>query len=172
MLERLGKSFPRFAARATDFELEHIKPPLSLADIVGLEHQLGVVLPSSYKELLACTGGFWLMGGAIQFARPFLHAFEPFDCLTPQQQSMVKLKGGEWPPPTAGMLCFAEFFLEADGDQVLFDTRPRLIGEDYPVMYYAHEARPPSIRVLAATFAEFMDTFLEYPEFAFRASQE
>jgi hypothetical protein len=34
----------------------------------------------------------------------------------------VDFKGGGWPPPSQGMLCFAEYSLEADGDQVLFEA--------------------------------------------------
>jgi hypothetical protein len=59
------------------------------------------------------------MGGVVQFGKQhaFFHEFEPLRSLTPAQRSAVKQKGGAWPPPTDGMLCFAEFFMEADGDQ-------------------------------------------------------
>jgi hypothetical protein len=63
------------------------------------------------------------------------------------------------------MLCFAEFFLEADGDQGLFDVASGLVKGEYSIMYWGHEGRPPSVRKLADTFAEFTETFLEYPEF-------
>ena len=65
-----------------------------------------------------------------------------------------------------GMLCFAEFFMEADGDQVLFDVSQGLVDGEYPVVYYAHAASPASVRVLARSFAEFMEAFLRYEEFA------
>jgi hypothetical protein len=32
------------------------------------------------------------------------------------------------------MLCFAEFFMEADGDQVLFDVSKGLINGEYPIV--------------------------------------
>jgi len=60
------------------------------------------------------------------------------------------------------MLCFAEFFLEADGDQVLFDTGRGLMDGEYPIMYWAHEGRPPSVRRLAGSFHEFIESFLDY----------
>lgn len=63
------------------------------------------------------------------------------------------------------MLCFAEFWLEADGDQVLFDTSQGLVGGEYPVMYYAHSGRPPTVRRLASSFREVLDEFLEYDAF-------
>jgi SMI1/KNR4 family protein SUKH-1 len=165
MLACASRSFPRFAALAPEFELEDVKPPLSLAEIANLERQLGLKLPPSYKALLACSGGFCLVGGVIRFAEPFFHKFRPFHLLTSAQQDMVKWKGGAWPPPSEGMLCFAEFWMEADGDQVLFDVSQGLINDEYPVMYYAHESRPPSVRLLASTFVEFMEGFLEYPAF-------
>ena len=61
------------------------------------------------------------------------------------------------------MLCFAEFFMEADGDQVLFDVSRGLVNREYPVMYWAHEGRPPSARKLADTFTQFMEECLSYP---------
>lgn len=132
-----------------------------------LERSLGLPLPESYKSFLRCSRGFWLLGGVVQFGsqHPFFHDFEAFDALTPAQQHHVKIKGGPWPPRSQGMLCFAEYFLEADGDQVLFDVAGGLVGGEYPVMYYAHEARPPSVRQVAATFPEFLSSFLDHPNF-------
>ena len=103
------------------------------------------------------------MGGAIQFVDPFFLRFEALDRLTPTWQRILRSKGAVWPPPSNGMLCFAEFWMEADGDQVLFDVSRGLIDGDYPVMYYAHESRPQTVRQLAPTFVEFMETFLDDP---------
>lgn len=159
--------FPRFAALYAGREPEHVLPPASESEILAIEDEVGVPLPDSYKAFLACTRGLWLMDGVIQFGRqhPFVHQFEPLEALTPAQQRVVAAKGGEWPPPSQGMLCFAEFFMEADGDQVLFDTRNGLQHGEYPVVYYAHEGQPPSVRVLAASFLEFIEGCLEYPAF-------
>jgi hypothetical protein len=167
MLEVIAKLFPRFTQLATNRELEHVLPPAPVAEVDALEHQLGLSLPSSYKKLLQCTRGFWLMGGVVQFGsqHPFFHDFPPLDSLNPQQRRIVALKGGPWPPASQGMLCFAEFFMEADGDQVLFDTSRGLVKGEYPIMYWAHEDRPPSVRQLAESFGEFMEGFLEYPAF-------
>lgn len=107
------------------------------------------------------------MGGVVQLGiqHPFFHEFEPFEQLTPAQQRSVRQKGGQWPPPSQGMLCFAEFFMEADSDQVLFDVSRGLVDGEYPVMYYAHETNPPTVRRLADTFEEFINGFLDYPAF-------
>jgi hypothetical protein len=167
MLEAAAKLFPRFARAARRRHLEHVLPGATAADVAVLEGQLGLLLPESYKRLLRCARGFWLMGGVIQFGpqHPFVHDFPPLELLTPQQRQVVALKGGPWPPASQGMLCFAEFFMEADGDQVLFDTSGGLVGGEYPIMYWAHEGRPPSVRQLAGSFGEFMEGFLAYPAF-------
>lgn len=169
-LQRLAVSFPNFAAKLGDgsaYLLEEVEPPAANEEIEELERALDKPLPESYKSLLRCGRGFWLLGGAIQFGRrhPFFHDFEPLDRLTPLQRKTVERKGGQWPPPSQGMLCFAEFFMEADGDQVLFDVSKGLIRGEYPVMYYAHEESPPSVRVLADGFRTFMERFLDYPAF-------
>jgi hypothetical protein len=167
MLEAAAKLFPRFARAARRRHLEHVLPGAAVADVAALEQQLGLLLPESYKRLLQCARGFWLMGGVVQFGpqHPFIHDFPALESLTPQQRQVVALKGGPWPPASQGMLCFAEFFMEADGDQVLFDTNGGLVGGEYPIMYWAHEGRPPSVRPLASSFGEFMDEFLTYPAF-------
>jgi hypothetical protein len=168
VFDAVATLFPQFARLAADRELEHVLPPATAAEIADLERDLGLTLPMSYKALLARTRGFWLMGGTVQFGsqHPFVHDFPPLDSLNAQQRRTVALKGGPWPPASQGMLCFAEFFMEADGDQVLFDTARGLVDGEYPIMYWAHEDRPPSARRLAGSFGEFMEQFLEYSAFA------
>src|SRR5690349_5368814 len=79
MFDAVAKLFPRFAARADEYEPEHVLPPASAADIAALEQSLGLPLPQSYKDLLIRTRGFWLMDGIVQFGRqhPFFHDFPP-----------------------------------------------------------------------------------------------
>jgi hypothetical protein len=167
MLKAARKLFPKFARIAANFELEHVLPAASQTDVANLEARLELPLQESYKALLKCTRGFWLLGGVVQFGsqHPFFHHFPPLESLTIPQRQVVQRKGGPWPPASQGMLCFAEFFMEADGDQVLFEVAGGLVKGEYPIMYWAHEGRPPSVRKLADTFAEFIETFLEYPEF-------
>src|SRR5262249_6778797 len=122
VLDELAQLFPGFARLAAGRELDHVLPPTPVAEVAALEERVGLPLPESYKGLLKCTRGFWLMGGIVQFGpqHPFVHEFPPLDTLTEEQKRIVSLKGGPWPPASHGMLCFAEFFMEADGDQVLF----------------------------------------------------
>jgi SMI1/KNR4 family protein SUKH-1 len=171
----LKVSFPEFAAqlaaRASEpYLIEHVLPAATESAISSLETDLGLPLPDSYKRLLRITRGFWLLGGAIQLSaeHPFFHDFPPIETLTPQQRRGVTEKGGTWPPASQGMLCFAEYFLEADGDQVLWDVSKGLQGGEYPVVYYAHEGCPPGVRPLATGFGEWLRRCLD----AFRPASD
>ena len=62
------------------------------------------------------------------------------------------------------MLCFAEFFMEADGDQVLFYVPSGMVDGEYPIVYCAHEYRPPMVRKLADDSPSFISEFLDYEE--------
>lgn len=164
-MERLKGRFPRFHQLLTEGRgdpVENMLPAATEGQIRAIEERLGLPLPLSYRQLLLCTRGFWLRGGVIEFGEemPFFHDFPPFDTLTAKQQEMVRRRGGSWPPPSQGMLCFAEYWLEADGDQVLFDVAHGLRDGEYPVMYYAHEEYPPSVEQVADSFREWLETLL------------
>lgn len=136
-------------------------PPATDADLRAIEVELGLELPRSYKRLMRITRGFWLSGGVIQLSRqhPFLHAWPPVEKLAPLQQLSVEEKAGGWPPASEGMVCFAEYFLEADGDQVLWDAKDGLVDGEYPVLYYAHEAG--AVRYLARDFRAWLKQCLD-----------
>jgi len=174
-IKRMKAAFPDFANKLVESPqvgLEQVRPPISEVDLNKLETSLGLQLPESYKSFLRCARQFWLFGGIVQFGtqHPFFHEFEPFDKLPPKQQLFVKQRSGRWPPPSQGMLCFAEFFMEADGDQVLFDVSKGLVNDEYPIMYYDHET--PSVRRLADTLSQFLTEFLDYPAFALEGDFE
>ncbi len=145
------KGFPAFARflRSGEADVEEFLPPASGAEIEQLEEQLGVPLPASYKRFLRIARGMTVMGDSLQMheGHPFFHDFPA--------KAAVARKGGAWPPPSQGMLCFAEFWLEGDGDQVLFDVRGGLVEGEYPVFYYAHEQ--PRVRKLADSFADWLE---------------
>ncbi len=145
--------------------MEEVLPGATEAELEELESSLGLALPESYKKLLRCSRGFWLFDGAIQLStgHPFFHEFPRLEQLSRVQQLAVRTRGGSWPPASNGMLCFAEFFMEADGDQVLFDVSNGLIDGEYPVMYYAHEEQGRG-RKLADSFEQWLNEFLDYPE--------
>lgn len=169
MLDRLRDQFPLFVDvvdRGKGDPIEHVLPGATADEIDTVESAVGLQLPVSYRNFLRITRGFWLMGGPVQFRKqyPSVHDFPKLEEPTPPQQQVVTAKGGRWPPPNQGMLCFAEFFLEADGDQVLFDVSAGLIDCEYPVVYYAHEDRPPSVRRLADNFSSFLSECLSYEE--------
>lgn len=166
-LNAIARLFPRFAELAARCDPEHVLAPATAVEVEAIEARVGVPLPNSYKQLLQITRGFWLSGGGVQFGtqHPFFHRFPALEKLTLQQRSVVAMKGGPWPPASEGMLCFAEFFMEADGDQVLFDVSHGVVKGEYPIMYWAHEGRPPSVRKVADSFTQFMEECLSYPAF-------
>ena len=168
MPNALKEQFPDFAAKLRKIDFEDQQEAFSEHDITRLQNELGVELPPSYKRFLRCTSGFSAFGGAVQIGEQhlFFHRFEPLEELSEQQRKIVRQKGGGWPPPSDGMLCFAEFFMEADGDQVLFDITQKDGNGEYPVFYYAHDGRPPTVRKIADTFEEWLNKFPDYPEFA------
>jgi hypothetical protein len=167
MLECLAADFPIFYQRVTSGHgdpVDAICPSVAEQDVQRLEQQLGILLPQSYKRFLRCSGGLRLLGGTVHLSfPPFIHDFPPFETLTREQQSRII---GPWPPPSHGLLCFGEFWLEGDGDQVLFDTRQALDDGEYAVLYYDHEARPASIRRIASSFHDWLERVLTDDAFA------
>ena len=171
-IDQLFQRFPAFGKHLHEMGLangiEAEQPPASRDEIQRLEADLSVALPQSYKDFLECTTGFRMMNGTVQFGgqHPFFHDFPAWEELTAQRRESIRAKGRTWPPPSQGMLCFAEFFMEADGDQVLFDISGGLRDGEYPVFYYSHEAEPPSVRRLADSFGDWLNGFLGYEEFS------
>lgn len=160
MLDQLSSDFPGFVSKLDgDTDPEQILPGASDEDIAKEEGLLGIPLPESYKRFLKLTRGFDLFGGSVQFGaqHPFPHDFPKIGELSDAQLKVVKMKGGGWPPPSQGMLCFAEYFRDADGDQVLFDVAGGLVDGEYPVVYYSHETHPPTTTQIAASFAEWLN---------------
>ena len=145
MTEDLKLQFPKFAVSAYKLEIEYELNPLTDDEIRELEKNLHINLPASYKRFLKCTRGFSILGGAVQMSErhPFFHP------------------NGL----TAGMLCFAEFFMEGDGDQVLFDVTQEAENFEYPVYYYDHEATPSNIRKIANNFEQWLSEFPTYEAF-------
>src|SRR5690349_592558 len=108
-LECLKDPFPNFYRLlqiGKGDPIEEVLPGATEDEIMAEERLLGIPLPDSYKRFLRCTRGFWLRGGIITFGAemPFFHKFRPLARLTPQQREQVWRKGGQWPPPSRGML--------------------------------------------------------------------
>ena len=166
MPQRFQKDFPEFYRALMErggAQIEQVLPPATDAEIGEIETQCGVPLPVSYRRLLRCARGFDLLGGVVQFCvgHPFFHDFPPREAVSAKA---IRRSGGVWPPPSQGMLCFAEFFMEADGDQMLWDVSRGLCDGEYPIYYYAHNV--PSVRQLSANFESWLGEFLNYREFS------
>ncbi len=162
MLDKLKSDFPLFVSKLTkDADPEQVLDGATEEEIEKKEEQLKIPLPKSYRNFLRLTRGFWLFGGSVQFGsqHPFFHNFPKLEDLNNAQKKVVEMKGGGWPPPSDGMLCFVEYFRDADGDQVLFDVSNGLINNEYPVYYYSHESRPPTVEKLANSFSEWLENY-------------
>lgn len=159
MIPQIDQHFPEFASRLADCYPEEIEPGLTADQLGELEKSLGIPLPASYKTLLSLCGSLWLFGGAVQFGsqHPFFHDFPPIESMNPQQLAVINERGGSWPPPSQGMLCFAEYFWQADGDQMLFKVDDGLQDGEYPVYYYSHESNPPTVTKMADSFREWLE---------------
>ncbi|MFN8206832.1 MAG: SMI1/KNR4 family protein [Bacteroidales bacterium] len=166
-IQCLKDNYTDFYSKAIQIDLENVQNGLTNIQIDSIEKELKVNLPISYKQFLKCCGGFWVLGGSVKVGQDylFLQDFQPYDSLTTKQKERIIQKGGVWPPPSQGMICFADFFMNADGDQVLFDVSKGLIKGEYPVYYYSHESNPPTVRKIADSFEQWLNGFPNYEEF-------
>ena len=167
MNQAFQEAFPQFSQQVKRGEIEDLLPPMEPEEIATLEEHLKTQLPKSYKLFLSFLSGFTAFDDAVKLGdqHPFFHRFQPKEQLSAQQQQVIAQRGGTWPPPSEGMLCFGEFFMEADGDQVLFDLSQMNAEGECPVYYYAHESTPPAVRKIADSFAQWLNEFSSYPEF-------
>ena len=129
--------FARFLASGMADPVDEILPPATVAEVEAEERQLGIPLPSSYKTFLLIARGVFIQGGGFQMGleHSFFHEAPPLEKLTPFQ----RLARSQRPPPSEGMLCFADYWLDGDGDQALFDVKHGLVDGEYPVFYYNHD---------------------------------
>jgi len=136
----LAKGFPKFARflKANLDEVEQCSPGLDEAGLARLEEALGLRLPGAYRMFLGCVREI-VVGDTLQLTadHPFVH-----------DSAKVAL-------PTQGMLCVGEYWLHADGDQVLFDLRTPG-GDDPPVLYYDHGQ--PGVRPIAPSFTAWIES--------------
>jgi hypothetical protein len=151
-LEPLRTHFPKFHAKLCEesielfslYDEEYIYPSASVDEITQLEARFGLSLPRSYKQFLSCVRGF---AGDFTINRTpiTVGGYHPFMV----ERAHMK-----------GKLCVADYFLEADGDQIYLDARQGLINDEYPVLYYAHDfaPEPRCFRKVADSFGEWLES--------------
>ncbi len=141
----LKPHFPIFAAllKQQDEQAIELAAAATEAQLQELDERLGIQLPGQLKLLLKCSSRIELAG--LCLGNLFIH----------ETQSGI-------PGPSTGMLCIADYFLEADGDQVLIDPR-ELPADDPPVYYYAHDI--PEVRPLADRFSGWLESLRRSPLF-------
>lgn len=137
VLKVLAPEFPRFVRflRRNLDAIESMEAGASDEDIAAFESSLNAALPTTYKRFLACCRSVEL-GDTLKLglSHTFVHE-------APAESKL----------PTAGLLCFGDCSLEADGDQLLFEKS----CDDPPVLYYAHEV--PELRQVAKNFVEWVE---------------
>jgi hypothetical protein len=140
-LEGLFPKFARFLRRRAG-DVDQIDEPATDSEISAIENALGVPLPQTFKQLLNVTRELHMNALSLGVEQVFRHPAEV---------------GG----PT-GSICIADYWLEADGDQVLVEYRPDPLP-DPPVFYYAHEQG--SARPLASRLTEWIESLSRSPIF-------
>lgn len=139
--------------------LDEVLPGTPAEEIRAIEARLHLPLPESYMDFLRSTRGLQLLDGRVQFSRnhPLVHEFPAYDDLPEEGKEEVKLNGGLWPPPSAGMICVAEYYPPGGGYSVLFDVNRGMVGEEYPVVYYDYNSTPPTVRTVADSFVDWLN---------------
>jgi hypothetical protein len=143
-LRALGEPFPRFA-RFLKRRVENIDVldgPASEEEIDAAERSLGTPLPIACRRFFLCARVLNLDGFSIGLNDVFPHPASI---------------GAQSPA-----LCIAEYWLEADGDQVLVESHPQP-ASDPPVYYYAHAEG--KVRKLAASFTDWIEALPRSPVF-------
>ncbi|HEX6352711.1 SMI1/KNR4 family protein [Actinophytocola sp.] len=134
LIDGLAEDFPKMARflRVNPDEVESMLPGASEAELPAM------ALPAAYRRFLVRTREL-VIGDTLRLTRdhPFVHT-----------STKVVL-------PTEGMLCFGEYWFEADGDQVLFDLRDGVV-DDPPVLYYAHGRR--TVERIGKTFTGWIES--------------
>jgi len=160
-IKALRIALPEFAKKLESLPnacMDEVLPGMSAEDVSACEERLRLSLPESYKRFLRAARGFWLFNGCVQFSKkhPYLHEFPDYESLPESGKKEVELNGGVWPPPSAGMLCFAEYHPANASYSVLFDVQRGLVGGEYPVVYYDYRGRPPTVRRIAESFLDWV----------------
>lgn len=151
-VSRLDGRFPDFAQflRRRARELDDFGPSASKEDLEILRSAIGESIPRSLREFLLHTRSF-RVGNLIDF----------------DIEDMAPLDFSEIPeserPRAHGMVLLCNFWLEADGDQLVFDQH-EVVGGECPIFYYSHESRPPRLTRVADTFDGLLAWWAKGPQ--------
>jgi hypothetical protein len=148
-IDALAMVFPKFAQflRKRAGEIDQMEEPAHESDIAKVEQVLGVPLPGAYRQLLKCTRAVNLGGLSI--------------CLEDTGSHPAVIPGEKG---SSAAICIAEYWLEADGDQVLVEcsSTPE---HDPPVFYYAHAVGSHTARRLAPSLSTWLESLPKSPVF-------
>jgi hypothetical protein len=118
-------------------KIETFEPGATEAEISGVEKTLKLRLPAAIRDFFKLTKQWEVEGFQWDLSLLFEHP------------------GDKSAPDGKRYLCLANYFMEADGDQILIDvTKP---SDDPQILYYGHSANGAKIRVLAKNWKEFAE---------------
>lgn len=144
----LARLFPKLARflKTRVGDIQRLDGPASEQDLAAVELSLGAPLPEVYRSFLRCTKGLHMEGLALG--------------LSEISEDVVVLDR----QPQTKTIRIGEYWLEADGDQVLlaYSISP---AADPPVYYYAHEARKNTAREIAPSISEWIESLPKSPLF-------
>lgn len=133
IIEALKPTFPKFAAFLKRRAVEIDE--LAAPKTWNAQE----AMPSRYTEFCRCVGGLKIAG--LDFNDPFDHPGTG--------------DGRQW-------LCIADYFLEADGDQILI-AKEDMSLDDPPVHYFAHAV--PLLKATGMTFTAWIECLPRSPMF-------
>jgi len=119
VLSCIKQQFPKFAGliKRRLETAEELEPGASEEELAAVEQAIGFRIPGALRRLFQCSRWISLDGLSLQISL-FVH---------PVASQLVGTQ----------MVCFGEYWLKADGDQVLFRSE-ELLDDDPLVYYYAH----------------------------------
>ncbi|HWL08204.1 MAG TPA: SMI1/KNR4 family protein [Planctomicrobium sp.] len=139
-------SLARFLKTQTE-RLECLDAPATHDDITAFEQSIGIPLPATYRQFLLCTRQLKLEGLSLGFDDIWSHP------------ALIPLETG-----TSAALCIADYWLEADGDQLLLEwtATPK---DDPGIFYYAHEEGSNRARPLSMRLSQWLESLPKSPIF-------
>jgi hypothetical protein len=146
VLDRLKQHFPKFAGliRRRLESSNELGAPATTEELQRAEQSLGLKLPGALRRLFECSGRVSIDGLSIDIDVNLL--------IHPVASQLAG----------TSMLCFGEYCLQADGDQVLLRV-DELSDDDPPVYYYAHEF--PRVEPTKKRFTAWLESLSRSPLF-------
>lgn len=137
IINHLKPNFPQFSKllKRKFEDINALQAAASAVEIQAVENRLGITLPITLRDFFMCCQSVSMEGFTLQLDGMFIHP--------------TTIDG-----QTA--LCIGDYWLEADGDQLLIISTSQQ-QNDCAVYYYAH-AQQGSVKYLDSSFKHWLET--------------